>query len=68
MINVVDEIAVREGRSIYMEDIYVSPDHRGKGIGKSMWKACVKVGIFYNNYRRIFLYFAVVFTFMTEWF
>ena len=66
MINVVDEIAVREGRSIYMEDIYVSPDHRGKGIGKSLWKACVKVGtIFYNNYRRMIPYFAVVFTFMT---
>ena len=32
-----------EGRSVYMEDIYVTPDFRGQGIGKLLWKACVQV-------------------------
>ena len=36
-----------EGRSVYMEDIYVSPENRGKGIGKTLWKACVQVS--YHN-------------------
>ena len=32
-----------EGRSVYMEDLYVTPAHRGQGIGKKLWQACVKV-------------------------
>lgn len=34
-----------EGRSVYMEDLYVSPDFRGKGVGKALWKACVGAGL-----------------------
>merc|ERR1712156_585706 len=34
-----------EGRSIYMEDLYVTPSARGKGVGKSLWQACVKAGL-----------------------
>lgn len=34
-----------EGRSVYMEDLYVSPDFRGKGAGKALWKACVQAGL-----------------------
>ena len=31
-----------KGRSVQMEDLYVSLDHRGKGIGKSLLKSCVQ--------------------------
>ncbi|CAG2186262.1 SAT [Mytilus edulis] len=34
-----------EGRSIYMEDLYVKPEFRGKGIGTQLWKSVTKVGI-----------------------
>jgi diamine N-acetyltransferase len=34
-----------EGRSVYMEDIYVTPTHRGQGIGVRLWKACVQVTV-----------------------
>ena len=34
-----------EGRSVYMEDIYVSQEFRGKGIGKALWKACVQAAL-----------------------
>jgi len=30
-----------EGRAVYMEDLYVQPDFRGKGIGTKLWKSCV---------------------------
>ena len=32
-----------EGRSVYMEDFYVTPKFRGRGIGHRLWKACVQV-------------------------
>ena len=32
-----------EGRSIYMEDLYVTPAFRGKGLGKKLWQSCVQV-------------------------
>jgi GNAT superfamily N-acetyltransferase len=32
-----------EGPSVYMEDIYVTPELRGKGLGKALWKKVVKV-------------------------
>lgn len=32
-----------EGRSLYMEDLYVTPKYRGKGTGQGMWKSAVKV-------------------------
>ena len=37
-----------EGRSVYMEDLYVTPTCRGKGIGKKLWQACVKAGLDLN--------------------
>ncbi len=33
-----------EGRSVYMEDIYVSPEQRGRGAGMKMWRRLVQVG------------------------
>eukprot|EP00092_Neocalanus_flemingeri_P013419 GFUD01014468.1.p1 GENE.GFUD01014468.1~~GFUD01014468.1.p1 ORF type:complete len:162 (+),score=47.98 GFUD01014468.1:55-540(+) len=30
-----------EGKSVYMEDLYVQPDQRGKGTGTKLWKALV---------------------------
>lgn len=30
-----------EGKSVYMEDLYVQPDQRGKGTGTKLWKAVV---------------------------
>ena len=32
-----------EGRSVYMEDIYVTPSCRGLGIGTKLWQSVVKV-------------------------
>jgi len=34
-----------EGKAIYMEDIYVQPDFRGKGIGTKLWKKVVGTGL-----------------------
>ncbi|KAL7637281.1 UNVERIFIED_CONTAM: hypothetical protein RMT77_012016 [Armadillidium vulgare] len=34
-----------EGKSIYMEDLYVTPKFRHNGIGESLWKAVVKAGL-----------------------
>lgn len=34
-----------EGKAVYMEDLYVSPDWRGKGAGKALWRACVQAAI-----------------------
>jgi len=34
-----------EGRSVYMEDLYVTADCRGRGIGKLLWKACVQAAL-----------------------
>ena len=34
-----------EGRSVYMEDLYVTPTYRNKGIGKKLWQACVQAGL-----------------------
>lgn len=31
------------GRCVYMEDLYVSPSFRGKGLGKALWQTLVKV-------------------------
>ncbi len=32
-----------EGPSVYMEDLYVTPASRGKGLGTKLWQACVQV-------------------------
>jgi diamine N-acetyltransferase len=32
-----------EGRSIHMEDIYVDPDFRGKGVGTRLWQTVAQV-------------------------
>ena len=32
-----------EGPSVYMEDLYVTPTERKKGLGIGLWKACVQV-------------------------
>ena len=29
---------------MYMEDLYVTPEHRNKGLGQTLWKRVVKVG------------------------
>ena len=34
-----------EGRSIYMEDLYVTPEARGQGVGMALWRSVVKVSI-----------------------
>lgn len=31
-----------EGRQVYMEDLYVQPDCRGRGVGSKLWKAVVR--------------------------
>lgn len=31
------------GRGVYMEDLYVAPSYRGKGIGTALWKQVLKV-------------------------
>ncbi len=36
-------ISEKESRSVHMEGIYVSPDYRGRGLGKLLWQACIKV-------------------------
>ena len=28
-----------------MEDLYVTPEYRNKGLGKTLWKKVVKVGV-----------------------
>lgn len=32
-----------EGRSVYMEDLYVTPSCRGRGLGTKLWQSVVKV-------------------------
>uniref|UniRef100_A0A4W5RPG3 Spermidine/spermine N1-acetyltransferase family member 2b n=1 Tax=Hucho hucho TaxID=62062 RepID=A0A4W5RPG3_9TELE len=34
-----------KGRSVYMEDLYVMPDFRGKGIGKGLMAKVAQVGV-----------------------
>jgi len=34
-----------EGKCVFMEDLYVQPDHRGKGIGTKLWKAVISAGL-----------------------
>merc|ERR1719483_2030072 len=34
-----------DGRSMYLEDLYVTPDHRGTGQGKRLWKHVTKVAL-----------------------
>ena len=36
-----------EGPSVYMEDLYVTPERRNKGLGKTLWKSVVKVGTYF---------------------
>lgn len=31
------------GRGVYMEDLYVAPLYRGKGIGTALWKQVLEV-------------------------
>ena len=30
---------------MYMEDLYVTPEQRNKGLGKTLWKKVVKAGL-----------------------
>ena len=32
-----------EGKAVFMEDLYVTPTYRGKGIGTNLWKGVVQV-------------------------
>jgi len=34
-----------EGRSVFMEDLYVQPQHRGKGLGTKLWKSVISEGL-----------------------
>ncbi len=34
-----------EGRSVYMEDIYVTPSSRGRGAGVGMWRRMVQIAL-----------------------
>ncbi|KAL3847542.1 hypothetical protein ACJMK2_018521 [Sinanodonta woodiana] len=34
-----------EGRVIYLEDLYVTPSWRGKGIGTRIWKVIAKIAV-----------------------
>ncbi|CAL4107724.1 unnamed protein product [Meganyctiphanes norvegica] len=34
-----------EGKCLYMEDLYVTPSHRGKGIGSSLWRIAIQYGL-----------------------
>lgn len=34
-----------EGRSSFLEDLYVTQKHRGQGIGTALWKKVAQVGI-----------------------
>nr|XP_045614012.1 uncharacterized protein LOC123767925 isoform X1 [Procambarus clarkii] len=34
-----------DGRGVYMEDLYVSPSHRGRGIGSALWRKVVQCGM-----------------------
>lgn len=34
-----------EGVSMYLEDLYVSPSHRGRGLGVGMWKEVARVAV-----------------------
>ncbi|KAJ8303819.1 hypothetical protein KUTeg_018612 [Tegillarca granosa] len=40
-----------EGKFIHMEDLYVKPEYRGKGIGLSLWKAATKIAVEENCQR-----------------
>lgn len=44
-----------EGRSIWMEDLYVKPHYRGRGIGSKLWKQVAKEAIA-NDCNRIDFY------------
>ena len=37
------------GRSLYMEDLYVSPKYRSRGIGTAMWRRLAQVRIHVSN-------------------
>ena len=32
-----------EGKSMYMEDLYISPEYRNQNIGTKLWKSVVQV-------------------------
>ncbi|XP_042884145.1 uncharacterized protein LOC122260805 [Penaeus japonicus] len=34
-----------EGRGVYMEDLYVSPSHRRRGIGMALWRKVIQAGM-----------------------
>ncbi|KAK7022871.1 Diamine acetyltransferase 2 [Halocaridina rubra] len=34
-----------EGHGVYMEDIYVSPEYRGRGIGLALWGKVIQAGL-----------------------
>ena len=38
-----------EGKAVFMEDLYVTPTYRGKGIGTNLWKGVVQVSSNFQN-------------------
>ena len=44
-----------EGKMLYLEDLYVSEQHRGKGMGIALWKSVAKVSsILVNDIIKLF--------------
>jgi len=37
-----------EGKCVFMEDLYVQPEQRGKGIGTKLWQAVIEAGLQVN--------------------
>ena len=44
-----------EGKSVYMEDLYVTPKERGQGIGVGLWREVVQVKSF-QHFSKTFSY------------
>ena len=42
-----------EGKAVFMEDLYVTPTYRGKGIGTNLWKGVVQVSSNFKTIKKI---------------